>query len=307
MLPDITYLILNYNPDGEKIAEEILSATIDTFYARKSKHLTSDVYLLDQGSVARHQAWLLEKQWQYGFSTILLNRNIGISRAINFFVRSCKSPVVGLITADVLVTTGMDEDLFDKVQIPEVYQATPFTDKSDVEYQVWAPERPYGSDRVDLVKMQHEKQTLGDKVFGSHSKGYVRCIGAEFNVMFWRKSIFKKIGYFDEQWKASYENNDFSMRCFLAGGCTAISKESFVWHYHKVTEKNLSKDRSHDGYLKNWEQETKEIWDAKWPNLNSYINLYKPLKNKSIQDYASLYEAFKHNIYLPYEQAIDYY
>jgi len=145
-----------------------------------------------------------------------------------------------------------------------------------------------------------------DKVF-SRNKGYMRCIGVEFNVMFWRRSIFERVGYFDEQWKASYENNDFSIRCFLAGGCTAISMGSFVWHYHKITQKNLSRDKSHDGYLDNWTQEAKKMWDAKWPDLNSLINIYKPLKNKTIEDYPKLYDRFRHNIHLPYEQAIDYF
>ncbi|HEY5498299.1 MAG TPA: hypothetical protein VIK19_08195, partial [Syntrophales bacterium] len=123
----------------------------------------------------------------------------------------------------------------------------------------------------------------------------------------WRRSIFEKVGYFDEQWKASYENNDFSLRCFLAGGCTGVSMDSFVWHYHKVTEKNKSKDRSHEGYLDNWPQETRKIWDRKWPQLDSYINVYKPLKNKSIADYPKFNEKFKHNIRLPYAQDIDYF
>lgn len=307
MIPDIAYLILNYNPDGEKIAEDVLTATVDTFYERKSRHLTCDVFLLDQGSTVRHRSRLLEKQQQYGFSTILLNRNIGISRAINFFVRTCKSPVVSLITSDVLITTGMDEDLYNKVQIPEVYQATPCTDKSDVDYQTWAPDQPYGSDNVDLSRLQKDKQSLVEKILGNSSPDYIRCIGVEFNVMFWRRSVFERIGYFDERWKASYENNDFSMRCFLAGGCTAVSTGSFVWHYHKVTEKNFSKSRSHDGYLENWEQATKKIWDAKWPDLASYINIYKPLRNRTIRDYPQLYDRFKHNIGLPYEQPIGYF
>jgi hypothetical protein len=79
MIPDISSLILNYNPDGEKNAAEILEATIDTFYQRKSKHLKCDVFLLDRESVQNHQSWLLEKQSRYQISTIFLNRNIGIS------------------------------------------------------------------------------------------------------------------------------------------------------------------------------------------------------------------------------------
>ena len=112
MIPDIAYLILNYNPEGEATATNVLNDTIDFFYKRKSKHLKSDIFLLDQGSTSSHRNWLVEKQNLFGFSTILMNRNIGISRAINLFARTCKSPVIGLITSDVLITTGMDEDLY---------------------------------------------------------------------------------------------------------------------------------------------------------------------------------------------------
>jgi len=307
MIPDIAYLILNYNPEGEATATNVLNDTIDFFYKRKSKHLKSDIFLLDQGSTSSHRNWLVEKQNLFGFSTILMNRNIGISRAINLFARTCKSPVIGLITSDVLITTGMDEDLYEKAQIPEVYQATPFTDKSDIGYQTWSPSAPYGSDHIDLGQLRAEKTSLLTTLINGKSNNYLRCIGVELNVMFWRRSIFDKIGYFDEQWKASYENNDFSLRCFLDGGCTCISMESFVWHYHKVTEKNQSKDRSHEGYLDNWPQETRKIWDRKWPQLDSFINIYRPLKNKSVADYPKFNEKFKHNIHLPYVQDIDYF
>ncbi|MFH1081398.1 MAG: glycosyltransferase [Pseudomonadota bacterium] len=307
MIPDIAYLILNYNPDGEERATSVLNQTIDTFYERRSRHLRCDVFLLDQGSTLDHRRWLIEKQQQYGFSTILLNRNIGISRAINIFVRTCKSPVIGLITSDVLITSGMDEDLYEKVQIPEIYQATPFTDKSDVDYQTWQPSEPYGADRVDLKKLKAKKASLVGTVINRKSKNYLGCVGVEFNVMFWRRSIFEKIGYFDERWKAAYENNDFSLRCFLAGGCTGISMNSFVWHYHKITDKNQSRERSHDGYLENWPLEAKNLWDRKWGGQDSYINIYKPLKNSRISNYPNFYEKFKHNIYLPFEQAIDYF
>ena len=49
---------------------------------------------------------------------------------------------MGLITADVVITSGMDEDLYNKVHISKIYQVTPFTDKSDVDYQIWRPTAP---------------------------------------------------------------------------------------------------------------------------------------------------------------------
>lgn len=301
MIPDIAYLILNYNPEGEKFAQDILNSTLDSFYSRKSKNLTCDVFLLDQGTTASHRKWIGEKQNQYGFSTILLNRNIGISGAINFFVRTCKSPVVSLITMDVIITSGMDEDLYTKVQIPEIYQVTPFTDKSDVDYQIWQPKEAFGTDNVDLSDLEKRVNSFWGRLSNKEMKNYFRCVGVEFTVIFWRKSVFDKVGYFDERWKACYENNDFSMRCFLDGGCTAISRDSFVWHYHRVTEKNKSRERIYD--IDNWQQIIKTEWDNKWPELNSFFNIYKPLKNKTVNDYKELYNKFQHNIYLPYDQS----
>jgi len=300
MIPDIAYLILNFNPNGEQTAQEILGITIDTFYRRKSNKLTCDIFLLDQGTTTNHRKWLIEKQNQYNFSTIMLNRNIGISGAINLFVKTCKSPVVGLITSDVIITSGMDEDLYAKVQIPEVFQATPFTDKSDVDYQTWQPKEAFGADRVDLSNLQGRRQFFLRRLSSKRTGSYLRCVGAEFNVMFWRKSVFDEIGYFDERWKACYENIDFSLRCFLAGGCTAISRDAFVWHYHKVTEKNKARKELYD--VDNWQQGIQEEWNNKWPDLSSYFNIYNPLKNKTINDFKEFYDKFKHNIYLSSEQ-----
>jgi len=306
MIPDIAYMILNYNPNGDEGAKDVLETVVETFYARKSSKLTCDVYLLDQGTTPAHRHWLVDLQNRFGFSTILLNRNIGISRAINYFVRTCKAPVIGLITSDVLVTSGMDEDLFEKVQIPEVFQATPFTDKSDVDYQRWQPAEPFGADHVDLRRLKADRPFL-DKVLGRSSPPYLRAIGVELNVMFWRREIFDKIGYFDERWKACYENNDFSLRCFLGGGSTAISMDSFVWHYHKVTEKNNARDKSHDGYIDQcWPEAIRRLWDEKWPDLDSDINIYRLLKSKTISDYPKLLRRFEKNIHLPFEQDIAY-
>lgn len=308
MIPDISYLILNYNPEGNRYAQDVLNQTLDAFFTRKSRSISCDVFLLDQGSTTDHRKWLFEKQNKHGFSTILLNRNIGISRAINFFVRACKSPVVGLITSDVIITSGMDEDLYHKLQFEEVYQAAPFTDKSDVDYQTWKPKEEFGLDNLDLSGLQKKKKSSLINLFNKESRSYLRCIGAELNVMFWKKSTFDKIGYFDERWKACYENNDFSLRCFIAGGCTALSFDSFVWHHHKLTEKTKTRETCYDGYINgDWSKKIKKIWDEKWPSLNSYIDIYKPLRHRTINNYLKLHEKFKHNIYLPYEQDIDYF
>lgn len=300
MIPDITYLILNYNPFGDGIAQDVLGATIDSFYARKSRKIACEVFLLDQGTNAAHRQWLIEKQNKYNFSTMLLDGNIGISGAINRVARFSRSPVVALITSDVIVTTGMDEDLFEKVQIPDVYQATPFTDKSDVDYQVWHPQEEFGSDNLDLEPLKKKGKSFLGKLFANECATYLRCIGCELNVMFWRRSVFDKIGYFDERWRACYENNDFSLRCFLAGGCTAISRDSFVWHHHKMTEKSKARDQVYRN--QDWQQRITDEWNRKWCQVNREIDIYKLLRGKTINDFGELYEKYKKNIYLGYDQ-----
>ncbi len=309
MIPDISYLILNYNPDGEPAAADCLAATIDAFYTRKSRKLSCEITLLDQGSVPGHRRWLQEQQEKYKFSLVLLNRNLGISGAVNWLVRTAKSPVIGLITSDVIITSGMDEDLFSKAQIEEVFQVTPFADKSDgdMDYQIWQPAEPFGSDAPDLSRLRKEKASLWGSLLGRPAKPYVRVLASELNVMFWRREIFDRIGYFDERWKACYENNDFSLRCFLAGGCTAVSMDSFVWHYHKMTEKSRAREKCYDGYIdSDWPREIRRMWDEKWPGLDSLIKIYEPLKDKTIRDYPKLLKKFAHNIHLPYEQAVPF-
>lgn len=202
----------------------------------------------------------------------------------------------------------MDEDLFNKVQIEEIYQATPFTDKSDLDYQCWLPTESFGADQVNLTDLQSQKASLIERLLGRQKKTYIRVIGSELNVMFWRREVFDRVGYFDERWKACYENNDFSLRCFMAGGCTAVSLDSFVWHYHKVTEKSRAREKTYAGYIDNcWPQEIRRLWDEKWPDLDSYIKIYDPLKNKTITDYPKLLKQFAHNIHLPFEENKVYY
>lgn len=300
MIPDITYLILNYNPAGEIVAQDVLKATIDSFYERKSRNLSCEVFLLDQGTTELHRQWLVDQQRKYNFSSILMNENIGISGAINKIVRLSRSPVVALLTSDVIVTKGMDEDLFEKIQIPEVYQAVPFADKSDLDYQTWQPEEEFGADTIRLSALQNKGKTILGRVLGKESKRYLRCIASELNVMFWRREVFDTVGYFDERWMACYENIDFALRCFLAGGCTAISRDSFVWHYHKMTHKNKARDQIYQ--FEDWPQRLRDAWDKKWPHVRKYIDIYKPLGNKTVEDFSQLIETFQKNIFLPYEQ-----
>ena len=170
MIPDISYLILNYNPEGESQAAEILEKTMDAFYERKSKNLSCEVFLLDQGSVPGHRAWLLEKQSRHQFSLILLDHNIGISGAINRMARTCKSPVLGLITSDVIITSGMDEDLYGKVQIEGFIRPPHLLIKATWNINAGSRTNLCGADPVRLESLQKQKSSLLDSLLARSPK-----------------------------------------------------------------------------------------------------------------------------------------
>jgi hypothetical protein len=48
-----------------------------------------------------------------------------------------------------------------------------------------------------------------------------------------------------------------------------------------------------------------KMWDAKWPNLNQYLNLYNPVvPNAELRDI--IYQKFSPNQYLSYVQNVGY-
>lgn len=200
------------------VAQDVLGATIDSFYARKSQKIACEIFLLDQGTNAAHRQWLVEKQNRYDFSMMLLNGNIGISGAINRVARLSRSPVVALITSDVIVTTGMDEDLFEKVQIPEVYQATPFTDKSDMDYQIWHPKEEFGSDNLDLEPLKKNGQFFWGKLLANECATYLRCIGCELNVMPLAAFSFREDWLFRRKMEGLLRKQRFLLEVFFGRG-----------------------------------------------------------------------------------------
>jgi hypothetical protein len=49
-----------------------------------------------------------------------------------------------------------------------------------------------------------------------------------------------------------------------------------------------------------WPEEMRARWDKKWPQIDSYIDIYRPLKNKTIKHFRKLKERFGHNVYQPF-------
>lgn len=67
-----------------------------------------------------------------------------------------------------------------------------------------------------------------------------------------------------------------------------------------MTEK--SKARDHVYRNQDWQQRITGEWNRKWCQVNREIDIYKLLRGKTINDFDELYEKYKKNIYLGYDQ-----
>jgi len=296
MTPDISYLILYYNPDNHSQATDALTHCVTSFYERKNLSLASEVYFIDQGGDDAHRVPIENLRRKYNFSTLYLERNVGISRGINLFARIARAPVLCLITSDAIFTDGLDDDLLHKVtRNKEIYQVCPLSDKSEIPYQQFVPREAFGSRTIDLSSL---------------ARGYIRCIVAELTISCWRREVFERIGYFDERWRSCYENLDFALRAFIDGGCIAVSRDSFAWHYHAMTIKTKARDKSYEGYIPMKEGfdhgMLTPLWHNKWPDLKHNIDIYNLLGTKTVGDFQGLRETFSYNIYLPLVQNVGY-
>lgn len=298
MIPDVTYFILDYNPNHREQESKWLKECLESVHDNTEPSLSKMVYVVSQGNDDDHEDYVIKLARYLGFNALCMRKNLGVSRGINHCVRMSRSPVVALVTSDTVLTRGMDVDLWSRVYVDDaIMQATPLTQKSDIPYQQHIPEESFGVDSISKLPRNN-----------------VYCIAYELTVNFWNRKIFEEIGFFDEQWKACYENLDFSLRSFMAGWDSIISGSSFVWHRHNTCYHNGLLDHAYDGYMDELMPNGLShtllggLWRKKWPGLDAILDVYQPYipgeETESLRD--RLCDTFTDNFHLPYRQNLGY-
>lgn len=284
---DVTFGVLNYNPGLDAAATAAYIAAVESLAANRSKSLTSEVYLIDQASQPELTEQLARR---YGFHAITLRRNVGISRGINLLANMARGQYVSLVTSDVTFTSGLDDTLIAALRAdPKIYQICPVSDNASLAHQ---------------------------RLLQAHPDGMlIENVSQELTIQFWPRSVFDEIGYFDEQWKACYENLDFTLRAFLNGGHVIVHQGAFCHHEHNMTSKSGAFESAYDNYMempKGPHSITarhailKNMWDAKWPDLDRYLNIYDTFTQNMGQTRAAMFHAYSKNVYLPYVQEVAY-
>jgi GT2 family glycosyltransferase len=242
----------------------------------RSSYFKSEVYLIDQNSQPDMTESLAKR---YGFHAIALRSNVGISRGINLLASMARGNYISLVTSDTIFPNHLDIKMIDVLQKnSDIYQVCPASYKTDIPYQ------KYTATKNELT----------------------RCIAQELTIQFWPRTTFERIGFFEEKFKAKYENLDFALRCFIDGGYAAIDHTSVCEHIHNMTTKNGSIDQAYDGYIERSKVDNtlRKIWDTKWPGLN-WNMLYDPNALDDNQK-RNLQHFYSKNIFLDYIQDVGY-
>lgn len=280
---DISYGILDYNPDADPHARALLQQCIESLSRNRSPRFKTEVFLIEQGNRRRDYCKeVAQLCYQHGFNYLELIENVGISRGINYIAKLARGKFISLVTSDVIFASGTDEALIGEFERhPELYQVTPAVSGSSLPYQV------------------------AEGVTGAPIK---RCIANELTIQFWRREAFEEIGFWDERWKACYENNDWTMRLFLSGHDTAISFNTFCHHHQNATTKNGAIWQAYEGYIEMKggldHRVLRQMWNKKWDGLDWHF-MYNPGRLTE-QSRSELHSRFKQNIWLPYIQQVGY-
>lgn len=282
---DVTFGVLHYNPNRDPVATAAYVAAVETLATNRSKNLTSEVYLIDQGS----QPDLTNDLGKiYGFQVVTLRSNVGISRGINLLANMARGQYVSLVTSDVTFTSGLDDTLVSALRAdPKIYQICPVSDNSSLDHQ------RYDRAREDGILVEN--------------------IAQELTIQFWPRSVFERIGYFDERWKACYENMDFALRSFIDGGRVIVHQGAFCHHEHNTTTKNGAINSTYNDYIfmpDGFNHEPLSLmWRNKWKNLDRFVTwegLYETIIKDTSRLRAAMFHAYSRNIYLPYIQEPGY-
>ncbi len=277
--PLITYIILNWNPFSLDHIFNRLHETIKNLYDNSDKNIKKEVYIINQD----YSIYALDKMKYlkdlYNFNIVVLDKNIGISAGINIGLNLARGKIIALLTYDVQMPIGCDVSCVNLLESSnDIYQVIP-------------------SDSVSDVISQHNS-----KESKSHS-----IIGAELTLTYYNRETIKNIGYYDEIWKACYENNDYNLRTVIYGKKILINNEIIIGHHHHTSGIHIGLHQAYSDYLPNalHDGSLTKLWTKKWPEIEKYLNVegLNVLTSEKIEDIGLKY---KDNIYLPFVQERSY-
>lgn len=210
---DVTVVIPNYNGIG------YLRDCLDTLKTQSCKNMC--VLVVDNGS-SDGSLELIREEYSW-VQLLTLDKNYGFCRAVNEGIKAAKTPFVFLLNND----TKLHADCVEELLIMMKRHPRCFSAQARM-IKMYEPELL--DDGGDYYCALGWAYALGkDKPWKDYLKErkiFASCAGAAM----YRKSVFKKIGYFDEAHFAYLEDMDIGYRARIYGYDNWYAPKAIVWH-----------------------------------------------------------------------------
>jgi GT2 family glycosyltransferase len=217
--PRVTVVIPNWN--GARHLPECLGALAAQSFT------DFEVVLVDNASGDGGVAWVREHHPEVHIRQ--RPDNGGFSKAVNAGILAARGGYVALLNNDTAVDTGWLGEL---VGALDDHRAYDFAASKMILY--YEPERLNAAgDVYQLARMAGRNRGLGESVsrYGSMERVLGACAGAAL----YRRSLFREVGLFDEDFFLMSEDTDFNLRCLIAGKSCLYVPSARVRHKYRAS------------------------------------------------------------------------
>jgi len=197
------------------------------------------------------------------------NRNLGFAKSCNLGIIKSKNNLVGLVNDDTILDKNYIKQMMNEINknnrstifCPKIYQ--------DLNTNLLESTGDY------IAKTYEFKHRGIGEIDNKQYDSQKNILLAPATASIYKKSLFEKIGYFDEDYHSYFEDVDLSLRGILNNQKYTFVPKAIVWHKGQST----SKFNSNKGY---YEYRNSMItWIKCAPKMN--INIVKILLLKYIK------------------------
>ena len=188
--------------------------------------------------------------------------NLGCAKAWNQGIKELRKlsiGVIGILNNDLVLSHHWDVDLLKSLSQPEAFAICPFV--------------------MNCALVNFEERAEKFKVINS-SRSRAKL---QSEAMFFKTTVFDKVGLFDESFFVSFEDFDFYLRLRENGISPQTVGASVVWHQAKSSRKNLSSAHETEGraiFVSKWGEAALKTpgfeiprWQRRYWRLREYFGL----------------------------------
>lgn len=215
-MSNLTVIIPNYN--GKSMLESCFKSLENQGY--------SEVIIVDNGSQDGSAEYIKENHPE--FTLIENQENLGFSKAVNQGIKASKTDYVFLLNNDVELEENCLSNLMKCIQKDDSIFAVA---TKMVQYHDRSKLDDAGDEYTILGWTKKTGEDKSSDLYTSRREVFSACAGAAL----YRKNIFDKIGYFDENFFAYMEDVDISFRARIHGFKCFYCPDAIVFHRTSAT------------------------------------------------------------------------